>query len=83
MRVKSSQAETETPYDRKKEGSYRRHPWLYPDQKGQIEQALEPLKVASEFEQNPGATFRYALALSKMGPAREEEAVENLNNSDG
>jgi hypothetical protein len=68
-----------TPYDRKKEESYTADTLGYIlMQNGHIEQALEPLKVAAAFEQNPGATFRYALALSTMGPAHEEEAVRNL-----
>jgi hypothetical protein len=48
-------------------------------QKGQIEEAVGLLKDAAGFGQNPGAMFRYALALSKYG--REEEALNSLNSA--
>jgi hypothetical protein len=48
-------------------------------QKGQIEEALALLRDAAGYDKNPGATFRYALALNKKGD--EEEAVKKLNSA--
>lgn len=48
-------------------------------QKGQIEEALPLLEQAGKSMQNPGATFRYALALNKNG--NEERAIESLSSA--
>ncbi|MGY3695094.1 uncharacterized protein YjbI with pentapeptide repeats [Bradyrhizobium sp. USDA 3240] len=46
-------------------------------QKGQVEEAVRLLEDAAGFEQNPGAVFRYGLALSRYG--RDDEALNILN----
>ncbi|MGY3532251.1 pentapeptide repeat-containing protein [Bradyrhizobium sp. USDA 4452] len=46
-------------------------------QKGKIDESVALLQDAARFGQNPGAMFRYALALSKSG--RNEEARKLLN----
>jgi hypothetical protein len=50
-------------------------------QKGLIERALPFLEEAGKSRQNPGATFRYALALNKMVGANEKEPIGSLSSA--